>query len=584
MENYSYSADRGEYFLVLGWVLTSLAIVAVVVRLYSRLAVTRSAGSDDFFIAWCLPLTLFGQIGDTIAVHHGLGRHEKFLKTEQISSITKWEYIDLIEAFTALWFLRSSVMLFTLRLMPKSKKWPQRIIYASFFLNFAITIIVTVTYGTKCVPFTAIYKSVPGAKCDAQSIQIATQQLNGILSCIIDIATALIPAFLLWDIKIKRKTKIVLDIIFLLGLVTAGLSIGRAASTNPGEWKKDTTWRIMPPNTFSMVEEKLGIVLACCPALRQYFTYIRRTGTPFRSQKRQPPDADFVGFRQRVKWRDIIWYRNSDSISSGSNTGALPKPTPGAIRDGTNKEEPPIDAKQSPLDAWANKVKRAFGLNTISDSRNMSEKTSNPSAASTTAFSHSRGASATQSQASTEQSKSSAGSARYSPTRNKHERRVSTLESWEYSYIPRDAKPKPLSNRNLPSDSDSDRDIRLHRLSSDDSNARLTDTPNNPSLKPSTPSIWTPSVSYAAPPPPRRPDTQTLQPPPAAARPRSRPNPRNEYGEPSTLSMVPDEAVSPLSSYILPNHVTPSVAYVQHPRVVNIGRLRRGSGERNPWD
>ena len=166
-------------------------------------------------------------------------------------------------------------MLFVLRLLPPTKKLQQRIIFVTFFLNFAITIIATVSYGVKCVPFTAIYKEVPGAKCLSEEVITATQWVNAgmsrncgfalsassfdppipviltnliVLACLIDIATALIPQFLLWNVQMKRKTKLLLDAVFALGLITAGLSIGRAATTNNGIWQEDSTWRPGPPH------------------------------------------------------------------------------------------------------------------------------------------------------------------------------------------------------------------------------------------------------------------------------------------------------------------------------------------------
>ena len=44
-----------------------------------------------------------------------------------------------------------------------------------------------------------------------------------VLACIIDIVTALIPQFLLWKVQMKRQTKLLLDVVFALGLITAGL-------------------------------------------------------------------------------------------------------------------------------------------------------------------------------------------------------------------------------------------------------------------------------------------------------------------------------------------------------------------------
>ena len=70
-------------------------------------------------------------------------------------------------------------MLFTLRLLPITKVAPRRVIYVAFFLNFAITVIATVSYGVRCVPFTAIYDPGPNARCIPTNVIIATQQVNG---------------------------------------------------------------------------------------------------------------------------------------------------------------------------------------------------------------------------------------------------------------------------------------------------------------------------------------------------------------------------------------------------------------------
>ena len=69
-------------------------------------------------------------------------------------------------------------MLFVLRLLPPTKKLQQNVIFVTFFLNFAITMIATVSYSIKCVPFQAIYKTVPNAKCLSENVLTTTQYVN----------------------------------------------------------------------------------------------------------------------------------------------------------------------------------------------------------------------------------------------------------------------------------------------------------------------------------------------------------------------------------------------------------------------
>ncbi|KAI9663370.1 MAG: hypothetical protein M1831_002654 [Alyxoria varia] len=151
-------------------------------------------------------------------------------------------------------------------------------------------------------------------------------------------------------------TKVILDLIFLLGLITAGMSIGRAAASNPGQEKTDFTWRNLPPCYFTMVEEKLGTTVACAPAIRQFVSYVRRTGTARPSKRRQPRNADFVKFRQRVKLRDIFWYRKPDLGGNDSQAQNLSRP------EGVRSGDSPVteEVKNSPLDWFHNKVKYAI--------------------------------------------------------------------------------------------------------------------------------------------------------------------------------------------------------------------------------
>ena len=185
----------------------------------------------------------------------------------------------------------------------------------------------------------------------------------------------------------KRSTKLSLDVIFSLGLITSALSIGRVATMNYGVWATDSscelgvfacaivsslpslTGRAMPSETFSLVEEKCGIIFASAPALRQLYAYIHRVRTGVPTKDRQYPNEDFTRFRRRVNLRDIFWYRQpllnngrvvrpqqmfhpstSDQVSEAEHV--VPQPEMEHVND---------VSKNSMLDVIGRKVKRVFG-------------------------------------------------------------------------------------------------------------------------------------------------------------------------------------------------------------------------------
>ena len=150
-------------------------------------------------------------------------------------------------------------MLFVLRLLPSYAKWQPKVVYAAFFLSFAVTMIATIMYGLACIPFRAVYESIEGSKCYSKDLLVIAAQVNGsesinisreetqhlldvtVLSCVVDIMTATLPLFLLWGIQMRPRTKLILRGIFMLGLTTAAMSIGRAATTKASYLKEDVT-------------------------------------------------------------------------------------------------------------------------------------------------------------------------------------------------------------------------------------------------------------------------------------------------------------------------------------------------------
>lgn len=67
--------------------------------------------------------------------------------------------------------------------------------------------------------------------------------LSIVLSCVVDIPTAIIPQTLLWRVQMKKSTKRSLNIIFSLGLITSSLSIARVATINNKVENEDSTCR-----------------------------------------------------------------------------------------------------------------------------------------------------------------------------------------------------------------------------------------------------------------------------------------------------------------------------------------------------
>ncbi|KAL9003048.1 MAG: hypothetical protein Q9188_004060 [Gyalolechia gomerana] len=355
---------RGLAFISCEWILTATELIAITLRLYSRTFLTRSVGSDDFFITIGFLLNVAGEVSDLKCFLNGWSQHENNLTPDMYAAEQKWEFTAYIIVYIAYFFIRASVMLFVLRLLPSYKKWQQKVVYSMFLVNFAVTLYTCITFGVSCIPFKANWDTtIANAKCFSNQVLVITNQINAALACACDITTALIPQFLLWNVQMKVKTKRQLNVTFGLGLITALLSIGRAATTTKHALAEDTTWRMIPSYYFTSFECQLGILIACGPAIRQFWGYRSRTHTSLPTKHRQSPNEDFKKMRYRINLRDIFWYREArmvgDRVFDAAQIFQSKSPPPDAS---SSDPQSSTRVSNSALDVWEKKIKYVFAF------------------------------------------------------------------------------------------------------------------------------------------------------------------------------------------------------------------------------
>lgn len=75
-------------------------------------------------------------------------------------------------------FIRASVLLFVLRLLPSYKKWQQRITHVVFLVSFLVTLYTCISLGVSCRPFKANWETVNNSKCFSKDLVVITNQIN----------------------------------------------------------------------------------------------------------------------------------------------------------------------------------------------------------------------------------------------------------------------------------------------------------------------------------------------------------------------------------------------------------------------
>ena len=116
---------------------------------------------------------------------------------------------------------------------------------------------------------------------------------------------------------------------------------------------------MVPSYYIGALESDLGIVIACLPALRQFWAYRTRTQSVLPTRNRQHPNEDFEKMRLRVNARDIFWYRKAQTVGNrvldATTIFRSRSPPPDACSSGPQSLS---RVKTSVLDVWEKRLKK----------------------------------------------------------------------------------------------------------------------------------------------------------------------------------------------------------------------------------
>ena len=254
--------DRATELNAFAWTLFSLSTVFVAARVYSRLRLTRNFWYDDLFIllSWVrdhrtpiVPinflqaLTLGFTVLWTILGQVGGCRHLYYLQMNPAQAI-KAARINWITQPVAIYALASgkvSVALLIWRIMGRSKWRKAFLLYGAMIASFVVCTIAIILTFVQCRPVTALWDPelvVMGkATCWPPQRQINFSIFTGSMSdsfyrmitlllllsqlnvagylAFLDLALALLPITIIWNLQLSLKKKVGLCAVMGLGVL-----------------------------------------------------------------------------------------------------------------------------------------------------------------------------------------------------------------------------------------------------------------------------------------------------------------------------------------------------------------------------
>ncbi|KAI9050208.1 hypothetical protein LZ554_006349 [Drepanopeziza brunnea f. sp. 'monogermtubi'] len=254
---------------IVGLACGSLALIAVSLRCYCRHAMNRRLGCDDWLAVGAGAL-LIPYI--TLQIYNGLvngyGRHFWDVDQSKMVELLKIFWIAEIIFISALAFVKSSILVFYLRVF--TPRW--------FCILDIITLIAVVlswlgiTFAIifQCSPMIAIWDRAVPSKCiDVNTLSYATGSIFVALNLVI----LILPIPVLLRLRMGLKKKLSLFLMFGLGslaCITSGIRLKYlvAFATSKDPSYLPLTGDNAVPAIWSFVELCVALTCACLPAMR----------------------------------------------------------------------------------------------------------------------------------------------------------------------------------------------------------------------------------------------------------------------------------------------------------------------------
>ncbi|KAI0965546.1 hypothetical protein F4678DRAFT_452353 [Xylaria arbuscula] len=249
------------------WLLAPVAVIVVSLRFYTRAVIVHRVAWDDWVMLLALALMAVDSIFVQLSVHYGLGRHQHTLPVEDAIRAIMWDYLAQPPAIIGPAFGRISFAMLLLTLVKVQK--PRRILlYAIIASQFIVNTIVYVLILTQCKPIQSLWDYRIKGDCWNLVYQRNIGFFQGAFNAASDLALAVFPAVIVWNLQMELSQKVSLVILMGLGIFAMVGSILKAVYLTSVGSRDDYTYHTSRLIIWWTVEGYLVIIAASIATLR----------------------------------------------------------------------------------------------------------------------------------------------------------------------------------------------------------------------------------------------------------------------------------------------------------------------------
>ncbi|KAF8861864.1 hypothetical protein BDZ45DRAFT_671444 [Acephala macrosclerotiorum] len=323
--------SRAWSVAIVGFVCGPLALLAIVLRCFSRYSSSKYLGWDDWLVVATgvvlIPLIVLDCYNSIV---NGYGRHYWDVNPLRVTGLLKIFYAAEILYILVITLVKASILALYFRVFPSQ----------GFRIATAIVTIINVACGFaiifaivfQCTPVQLAWnRAIVGGRCtNINELAYAA----GAISVALDIIILILPLPELVRLQMSRKKKLNLMFMFSLGTGACITSIVRLKYLVDFAKSTDPTWDNAIPVIWSFLEICVMIICACLPAIRvllsrilpSIFSYTNYPDDPKNSNPSytfpppSTPNSNHPGSRSRSFSPSLILQNFSDSRSRNTKS------------------------------------------------------------------------------------------------------------------------------------------------------------------------------------------------------------------------------------------------------------------------
>ncbi|KAF6803771.1 integral membrane family protein [Colletotrichum sojae] len=295
--------NEGPKILAATLTVTTAALIVVLARLYVRIGIIHSFGTDDAVTTFAMATSIAGVAFVVSSVHYGGGRHAGDIDPRDFVIGMKLNFVSQELYLAGICLVKLSVGFSLLRVA--TKKTHKRVIASIMAFMAAYTIACCITLVVQCDDIRVLWDSSVVSGCWSTQTLQGLSYTNAAITILTDLIFATIPIAILWHLEVHRRARLRISLIVVLALglfAVAAACVKTSYLPNYGR-HGDFLWDTRDITIWTATEMNVGIVAGSLPTLRPMFK--RFLGSNDRREQKPRPGADAHKELQSDDWKAL---------------------------------------------------------------------------------------------------------------------------------------------------------------------------------------------------------------------------------------------------------------------------------------